>query len=75
MVMSGVHLPRQIQLPVSPSLALEDDGDQGSLGVSVLSGCQCVQPRRHQSTEQNCSLPQELGNYLQSKYQTKIKYK
>ena len=27
---------RQIQLPVSPSLALEDVGDQGSLGVSVL---------------------------------------
>ena len=26
----------QIQLPVSPSLALEDVGDQGSLGVSVL---------------------------------------
>ena len=36
MVMSRVHLPGQIQLPVSPSLALEDVGDQGSLGVSVL---------------------------------------
>ena len=35
-VMSRVHLPEQIQLPVSPSLALEDVGDQGSLGVSVL---------------------------------------
>ena len=33
MVMSHVHLPGQIQLPVSPSLALEDVGDQGSLGV------------------------------------------
>ena len=36
MVMSRVHLPGQIQLPVLPSLALEDVGDQGSLGVSVL---------------------------------------
>ena len=36
MVMSRMHLPGQIQLPVSPSLALEDVGDQGSLGVSVL---------------------------------------
>ena len=36
MVMSLVHLPGQIQLPVSPSLALDDVGDQGSLGVSVL---------------------------------------
>ena len=27
----------QIQLPVSPSLSLEDMGDQGSLGVSVLT--------------------------------------
>ena len=36
MVMSRVHLPGQIQLPVSPSLSLEDVGDQGSLGVSVL---------------------------------------
>ena len=57
MVMSRVHLPGQIQLLVSPSLALEDVGDQGSLGVSVLSGCQCVQPRRHQSTEQNPGEP------------------
>ena len=36
MVMSCMHLPGQIQLPVSPSLALEDVGDQGSLQVSVL---------------------------------------
>ena len=36
MVMSRMHFPGQIQLPVSPSLALEDVGDQGSLGVSVL---------------------------------------
>ena len=36
MVMSRVHLPGQIQLMVSPSLAPEDDRDQGSLGVSVL---------------------------------------
>ena len=36
MVMVRVHLPVQLQLPVSPFLALEDDGDQGSLGVSVL---------------------------------------
>ena len=36
MVMSWVHLPGQIQLPISPSLALEDVGAQGSLGVSVL---------------------------------------
>ena len=35
---SRVHLPGQIQLPVSPSLALEDLGDQGSLGVSELMG-------------------------------------
>ena len=34
-VMSRVHLPGQIQLPVSPSLAREDMGDQGSLGLSV----------------------------------------
>ena len=31
-----VHLPGQIQLLVTPSLALEDLGEQGSLGVSVL---------------------------------------
>ena len=36
MVMSPVHLPGQIQLPVLSSLALEDMGDQDSLGVSVL---------------------------------------
>ena len=36
MVMSCVNLPGQTQLPVSPSLALEDLGEQGSLGVSVL---------------------------------------
>ena len=36
MVMSHVHLPGQIQLPVLPSLALEDVGDRGSLGESVL---------------------------------------
>ena len=36
MVMWRVHLPGQIRVPVSPSLALEDVGDQGSLGVSVL---------------------------------------
>ena len=36
MVMSRVHLCGQIQLPVSPYQALEDMGDQGSLGVSVL---------------------------------------
>ena len=35
MVKSGVHLPGQIQLPASPSLALENVGDQGSLIVSV----------------------------------------
>ena len=35
MVMSGVHLPEQIQLPVLPSISLEDVGDQGSLGDSV----------------------------------------
>ena len=35
-VMTCVHLPGQIQLPVLPSLALEDVGDQGTLGVSVL---------------------------------------
>ena len=35
MVISHMHLPEQIQLPVSPSLALEDVGDQGNLGVSV----------------------------------------
>ena len=34
--MSRLHLPEQIQLPVSPSLALEDVGDQRSFGVSVL---------------------------------------
>ena len=34
--MSCVHLPGQIQLPVSPSLDLEDVGDQGSLEVCVL---------------------------------------
>ena len=38
MVMSYMHLPEQIQVPVWPSLALEDVGDQGSLGVSVLKG-------------------------------------
>ena len=31
MVMLTMHLPGQIQLPVSPSLALEDVGDQGIL--------------------------------------------
>ena len=36
MVMSRVHLPGQIQLPVLPSLALEDVRDQGRLGESVL---------------------------------------
>ena len=36
MVMLHEHLPGQIQLPVSPSLALEDVGDQGNLEVSVL---------------------------------------
>ena len=36
MVMPRMHVPGQIQLPVSPPLALEDVGDQGSLGVSVL---------------------------------------
>ena len=36
MVMLCVHLPGQIQLPGSPSLTLEEVGDQGSLGVSVL---------------------------------------
>ena len=36
MVMSRKQFPRQIPLPVSPSLALEDVGDRGSLGVSVL---------------------------------------
>ena len=36
MVMSRVRRPGQIQVPVSPSLALEDVGDPGSLGVSVL---------------------------------------
>ena len=36
MVMLRMHLPGQIKLPVSPSLALEDVGEQGSLGVSVL---------------------------------------
>ena len=36
MVMLRLHLPGQIQLPVSPSLTLEEVGDQGSLGVSVL---------------------------------------
>ena len=35
MVMLHVHFPGQIQLPVSPSLALEDVGDQGSFGMSV----------------------------------------
>ena len=39
--MSRVHLPGQIHLPVSPSLALEDVGDQGSLGVSVLKQMSC----------------------------------
>ena len=36
MVMPRVHLPGQIQLLVSPFMVLEDVGDQGSLGVSVL---------------------------------------
>ena len=36
MVRLHVHLSGQIQLPLSPSLALEDMGDQGSLGVSML---------------------------------------
>ena len=36
MGMSHMHLPGKIQLPVLPYLALEDVGDQGSLGVSVL---------------------------------------
>ena len=36
MVMSRMNLPGQIQLPVSPTLALEDVGNQESLGVSVL---------------------------------------
>ena len=31
MVMSRLHLPGQIQLPLSPSLALEDVCDHGSL--------------------------------------------
>ena len=35
-VMSRVHLPGQIQLSVSPFLALDACGDQGSLEVSVL---------------------------------------
>ena len=35
MVMLRVHLPGQIQLPVSPSLALEDVGDQGSVKADV----------------------------------------
>ena len=39
MVMSRVNHPGQIHLPVSPSLALEDLGDQGSLGESVLKVC------------------------------------
>ena len=34
MAMLRMQLPGQIELPVS--LALEDVGDQGSLGVSVL---------------------------------------
>ena len=34
--MSCVHLAGQIQLPASPSLAIEDVGDQESLEVSVL---------------------------------------
>ena len=38
MVRSRVHLPGQIELLVSPFLALEDVGDQGSLGMSVLKG-------------------------------------
>ena len=38
MVMSRVHLSGQIKLPVLPSLALEEVGDQESLGVSVLKG-------------------------------------
>ena len=33
MVMVRLHRPGKIQLPVSPSLALEDVGEQGSLGV------------------------------------------
>ena len=35
MVMSRVHLPGQIQLPVLPSLALEDVSDQGSAKADV----------------------------------------
>ena len=35
-VMTPMHLSGQSQLPVSPSLALEDVGDQESLRVSVL---------------------------------------
>ena len=36
MVMWRVHLPGQFQLPVSPFLALEDVGDQGSLGSECV---------------------------------------
>ena len=84
MVMSRVH-PGQIQLPVLPSLALEDVGDQESLGVSVLKGMLMCATKKASipGTEKpwdlvwegqaNCSLPQELGIYLQSKYQTRIK--
>ena len=36
MVMSRMHLPGQIQLPVSPSLTLQDMGDQKSLGMSAF---------------------------------------
>ena len=52
MFMVRVHLAVQLQLPVSPFLALEDDGDQRSLGVSVLkwmSMTQCLQPDIHAS--------------------------
>ena len=38
MVMLCVHLSGQIQLPVSPSLALEAVGDQGSLGSECVKG-------------------------------------
>ena len=36
MVMPCMHLPGQIQLPVLPPLALEDVGDQGSLGSECV---------------------------------------
>ena len=71
MVMSRVHLPGQIQLPVSPSLALEDVGECVKEDVDVCN-IEDIDPQNRKAWRSG-NLPQEMGNYLQSKYPTRIK--